>query len=195
MARVRVAYECGHKRAAHEESTVAVATAAVATVDASPTAPPPITSPVQPFTQVVRDPAKYQQAIALAKQIGTIEDSSKLHLLCRGQMERENREVFYVVCVDMQRQLMHFEELARGSKSKIGIEVEDIWQLVALTRPHGYAIVHCHPSGNARPSPQDRRLTKEIRASSKKLFPNTAFLDHIVVGQRQYYSFLDNNWR
>jgi DNA repair protein RadC len=90
---------------------------------------------------------------------------------------------------------MHFEELARGSKSKIGIEVEDIWQLVALTRPHGYAIVHCHPSGNARPSPQDRRLTKEIRASSKKLFPNTAFLDHIVVGQRQYYSFLDNNWR
>jgi DNA repair protein RadC len=109
-------------------------------------------------------------------------------------MERENREVFYILCTDVHFTVVHFEELARGSKSSVNIEVEDIWQLLALTRPHAYAIAHCHPSGKARPSRADRAMTKEIRRGSKRLFPNTVLLDHIIVGQREYYSFLDNNW-
>jgi DNA repair protein RadC len=151
-------------------------------------------SRAQPFTQVVRDPAKFQATLARAREIGPISDSSKLHALCHEQMEKENREVFYVLCLDMNLGLVHFEELARGSKSAIGIEVEDIWQLIAITRPHGYCIAHCHPSGKAKPSEADRGMTAEIRSSSEKLFPNTPLLDHIIVGQREYYSFADNKW-
>lgn len=172
-------------------STTAVAVAApLAQAAATPVAQ----SPVQPFTQVVRDPVKYQAYLEAARAIGPIHDSARLHALCRGQMERENKEVFYVLCVDMHLHVVHFEELARGSKSSVGIEVEDIWQLLALTRPHAFAVAHCHPSGNARPSRADRSMTREIRKSAKRLFPNTPMLDHIVVGQREYYSFVDNNW-
>jgi DNA repair protein RadC len=199
--RVTVAYECGHsrKRAVEEAAVVAVTTTAVgAVVDDTaatvPPGPPPTVSQAQPFTQVVRDPAKYQATLARAKEIGPISDSTKLYALCREQMEKESREVFYVVCIDMNLNLVNFEELARGSKSRVGFEVEDIWQLIAITRPHGYAIAHCHPSGNPRPSKADRDFTAQIRSSSKKLFPNTAFLDHVIVGQRQYYSFADHRW-
>lgn len=189
-----MAYETGHSRK-HEpvaaDTTVAVAAVAVET---SPS-PAATHSPAQPYTKVVRDPAKYQATLARAASIGPISGSEQLHALCRQQMEQESVEVFYVVCLDLHGCLTDFGELARGQRSHVEIEVEDLWQFVALTRPHGYAIAHCHPSGSARPSHADRDLTRTIRRGSKRLFPHTAFMDSLIVGQRQYYSFADHSWK
>jgi len=188
-----VAYETAHRREPPPASDTAVAVAAVAIE--TPAAPVATQSAAQPFTKVVRDPAKYQVALARAHAIGAIKGSEKLHALCRQQMEQESVEVFYVVCLDLHGCLTDFGELARGQRSHVEIEVEDLWQFIALTRPHGYAIVHCHPSGSARPSRADRALTQTIRRSSKRLFPHTAFLDSMIIGQRQYYSFADHQWK
>lgn len=51
------------------------------------------------------------------------------------------------------------------------------------------AIAHNHPSGNLKPSHDDKSLTKKI-ADAALLFDIT-FLDHIILTKESYYSFVD----
>ncbi|PMB36103.1 hypothetical protein CEN47_08710, partial [Fischerella thermalis CCMEE 5319] len=47
-----------------------------------------------------------------------------------------------------------------------------------------------HPSGNLNPSEADRQITKRLKEGGTIL--NINVLDHIIVGQNEYYSFADN---
>ena len=49
---------------------------------------------------------------------------------------------------------------------------------------------HNHPSGNPRPSEDDRQLTKKLLAACKLM--DIRLQDHIVMGAGRYYSFRDN---
>jgi len=51
-------------------------------------------------------------------------------------------------------------------------------------------IAHNHPSGNLQPSPEDRVVTKKIKAAADIL--GLGFLDHIIFGKDGYYSFLEH---
>jgi DNA repair protein RadC len=50
-------------------------------------------------------------------------------------------------------------------------------------------VTHNHPSGNPRPSEDDRKLTKKLSEAAKML--DIAFIDHIIVGLGRYHSFRD----
>ena len=55
----------------------------------------------------------------------------------------------------------------------------------------GIVISHNHPSGNTRPSLQDRNLTKQVKEAGELL--DIKLLDHIILTpENQYYSFADN---
>ena len=49
---------------------------------------------------------------------------------------------------------------------------------------------HNHPSGNPRPSKDDRQLTQKIVSAGKLL--DIAVIDHIIIGNERYYSFRDH---
>lgn len=55
----------------------------------------------------------------------------------------------------------------------------------------GVILVHNHPSGNLIPSTQDKNITKQLRDACN-LF-DIKLLDHIIVGEEEYFSFLDSN--
>ena len=49
---------------------------------------------------------------------------------------------------------------------------------------------HNHPSGNPRPSEEDRLLTKKLFGAGKLL--DISVTDHIIIGNERYYSFRDH---
>ena len=52
-------------------------------------------------------------------------------------------------------------------------------------------LAHNHPSGNITPSPQDKEITKKlIRAASTF---DILILDHLIVSEKRYFSFKDEN--
>ena len=52
-------------------------------------------------------------------------------------------------------------------------------------------LAHNHPSGNLTPSPQDKEITKKlIRAASTF---DILILDHLIVSEKRYFSFKDEN--
>ena len=55
----------------------------------------------------------------------------------------------------------------------------------------GIICVHNHPSGDVNPSKEDIMLTKKIKEIS--IIHGIKLLDHIIVGNGNYFSFCDNN--
>ena len=54
----------------------------------------------------------------------------------------------------------------------------------------GIIISHNHPSGNNKPSPEDRQLTTKLKDACKLM--DIQLYDHIIVtGEDSYYSFAD----
>jgi len=49
--------------------------------------------------------------------------------------------------------------------------------------------VHNHPSGNITPSAQDKKFTKELSDAGKLM--EIKVVDHIIIGDGNYYSFAD----
>jgi DNA repair protein RadC len=50
-------------------------------------------------------------------------------------------------------------------------------------------LAHNHPSGNLKPSEQDKRLTKKLSEAGKHL--DIIVLDHIIFTDCAYFSFAD----
>ncbi|HRO72609.1 MAG TPA: JAB domain-containing protein [Saprospiraceae bacterium] len=50
-------------------------------------------------------------------------------------------------------------------------------------------LCHNHPSGNLKPSNEDINLTKRVKEAAALL--DIRILDHIIIGDMNYYSFAD----
>ena len=53
-----------------------------------------------------------------------------------------------------------------------------------------YGLAHNHPSGNAKPSDEDIKLTEKLTKAGSLL--DIQVIDHIIVTENAYYSFADN---
>jgi DNA repair protein RadC len=49
--------------------------------------------------------------------------------------------------------------------------------------------VHNHPSGDPSPSPEDRKLTRDLVWAAQLLMIQV--LDHVIIGRNNHYSFAD----
>ncbi len=55
----------------------------------------------------------------------------------------------------------------------------------------GLLVAHNHPSGNLQPSQADKIFTTKIKKSCEDVGIN--FIDHIIVGAGNYYSFRERD--
>ena len=153
----------------------------------------------QPFTSLVRDPSKLKACMAIAEPLGDLKDARKLYELTKGDLQRQDQEVFVVVCLDFRGKLRDYAEVARGQRHRVAVDIEDITRIVVASARDagcdGYAVLHCHPTGVAEASEADGQLTDAIRKATEVSLPSVHFLDHIVVGLGEFYSFAMNDWK
>jgi RadC-like JAB domain-containing protein len=142
-----------------------------------------------PFTRVVRDESKFSACMALARQVGPIDDDRKLYAILGPDLTRQDQEIFVVVGLDINNALRVYAEVARGQRDRVAVAVDDVMRPVLLEGCTALAVAHNHPSGNPSPSEKDAELTEKIRAGCRS--SGVVFLDHLVVGQDAYYSFAD----
>jgi RadC-like JAB domain len=143
-----------------------------------------------PFTRLERNNEAFAACQAIAN--GPLETDADMYRLLQSQLGKEDQEVFVVIGVDLHRNLRSYTEIARGQRDRVAVNVEDVLRAAILDGPHGFVVAHNHPSGQANPSPADRDLTRRIKKGASEACPNIVFLDHIVVGQNEYFSFEDN---
>jgi hypothetical protein len=144
-----------------------------------------------PWVKVTRDPERYQQCLARAHEIGMLNTPRKIYDLLAPALAAEDQETFVVVLLDVRTQLRGVAEVHRGSRSRVSVSVPDVMRAVIAAGAEGFVVAHNHPTGTAEPSEADGELTKAIHKGAELFKPDTSFLDHIVIGLDEYYSFTE----
>ena len=98
-------------------------------------------------------------------------------------------ETFAVVCLDGKNRMLHLEEVAKGSLTASLAHPREIFFTAVKVRAAGIICLHNHPSGDPNPSAEDTRVTKRLVEGGKIL--GIRVLDHIIVGNGEYFSFAD----
>ena len=92
------------------------------------------------------------------------------------------------------RKLQESKERDRLRISTGGIDgtyadVRTILREALIGRATQIALIHNHPSGHAKPSQEDKRLTGAIQKASQTM--NITLVDHVIVCDGCFYSFAD----
>jgi RadC-like JAB domain len=119
-----------------------------------------------------------------------IEGDRDVYDLMSKEMNGESQEIFVVLCLNLHRQLIAKVEIARGQRDRVVVATDDVLRPVIASNCYGFVVVHNHPSGEAKPSPADRELTNRIVEATRPF--TSKFVDHVVVGRGEYFSFADN---
>lgn len=101
-----------------------------------------------------------------------------------------NREVFMVIFLDGQNQVIRMEELFSGSLTSSAIYPREVVKKVLEYDSASVILVHNHPSGNLRPSASDRAVTKKLQTALNAI--DVSILDHLIVGGNDFFSFADH---
>ncbi|MEZ8025436.1 DNA repair protein RadC [Vibrio sp. 1F255] len=102
-----------------------------------------------------------------------------------------NREVFAVMLLDNQHQLIEFTVLFTGTIDAASIYPREVVKCVFEHNAAAVIFAHNHPSGDSTPSHADRRITQ--RLSEALALIDVRVLDHIVVG-KECVSFAERGY-
>ncbi len=128
------------------------------------------------------------QASPLSSPIQNPQDCERLfRLIWAGTMDYS--ESMYVLFVSRANLVVSYACLSTGSKSGVIVDAGIVFQLALLTHATGIVLAHNHPSGNLRPSEEDRKLTRKIEAGGRLL--DIKLLDHLIITTEGCFSFAE----
>ena len=107
----------------------------------------------------------------------------------RLQLAHEGQEVFAVMFLDVQNQLLQFEEMFRGTLSQTSVYPREVVKRALAVQASAVILAHNHPSGTAEPSRADEFLTQTLKQALQLI--DVRVIDHLVVGGDQAISFAE----
>lgn len=120
----------------------------------------------------------------------TISSSSVAIDLLRLKLATKEHEVFFVMFLTTQYQVIELNEMFRGTINSASVYPREIAKRALELNAAAVILSHNHPSNSQKPSQADIDLTKHISKSLALFEINT--LDHIIVTRTGYYSFAES---
>ena len=105
-------------------------------------------------------------------------------------LKDKKQEEFYVLYLDNKNNIIENKKLFVGTLNKSIVHPREIFKEAYVLSSASIVCVHNHPSGNVTPSKEDISLTRKIHEIA--LIHEIKLLDHIIVGDNNYFSFYEN---
>lgn len=99
-------------------------------------------------------------------------------------------EKFYVIYLSSKLAVLGCEQIGAGGITATVVDPIVVFKKALEHSATNIIISHNHPSGNLKPSEADRNLTKRIDEGCKIL--GIKLNDHLIIGNNEYYSFVEN---
>lgn len=103
-----------------------------------------------------------------------------------------DREQFLLLCLDSANHIIATNTVSTGSLSASLVHPREVFKAAILGNAASILLVHNHPSGSSKPSSEDGRITARLRDAGELL--GIPVLDHVIIGEEDFYSFADNGW-
>lgn len=118
-----------------------------------------------------------------------INNTSIVYNTFRHLLEGKEQEEFLAVYLDVKKRLIDYKMLFKGTIDYSIVHPRDIYKEAYRNSASAIIILHNHPSGDVTPSPDDIELTKQLKNIG--LIMGIPIIDHLIIGQNRYYSFLE----
>ena len=113
-------------------------------------------------------------------------DTHQVDQLLAGELAFSAVERVFVVPLDGQGRPIHAHELSQGTLESCSVPLRALVHHLLDVGASRFILVHNHPSGDATPSDQDRRITERLRARCAPL--DLTLVDHVVIARNGYGS-------
>lgn len=118
-----------------------------------------------------------------------IESSKDVIEILMPRMRDLKKEVFKVLLLDSQNRIIAIIEVEEGTVNQANPIIREVFQKALQYFAAFIICVHNHPSGDTKPSPEDKIFTQELVKAGQILLIKC--LDHIIIGNNNYFSFAD----
>ncbi|MBT9608754.1 DNA repair protein RadC [Aquabacterium sp.] len=106
------------------------------------------------------------------------------------QMAGLDREVFGVVFLNAQHQVIAFEVMFQGTLTQTSVYPREVLRAALKHNAAAVILAHNHPSGVITPSRADELLTQTLKSALAMV--DVRVLDHMVCGHGSAYSFAEH---
>lgn len=102
-------------------------------------------------------------------------------------MAGRSEEVFYLVCLDTRCRVIVPALVSTGLPDRAHVEPRKVVEAALRHRAHTVILAHNHPTGQAKPSTADHRVTESLVSALSAI--GIIVQDHIIVAGQDWYSF------
>ena len=137
-------------------------------------------------------------ALEIGRRIASAKPIEKIHLSCpqdvadflMPRLRYAAKEQFVVILLNSKNKVIGTEVVSEGSLSSSIVHPREVFAPAMLHHAAAIMVAHNHPSGDPKPSFEDEEITRMLSRSGKVL--GIPMIDHVIIGDGNYYSFLEN---
>ncbi|MCI2282544.1 DNA repair protein RadC [Colwellia sp. MSW7] len=107
-----------------------------------------------------------------------------------SELRNETREVFAVLFLDNQHQVLKFERLFFGTLNAAAVYPRVVVEQALTHHAAAVILAHNHPSGIAEASIADKHITQKLEQALQLI--DVRVLDHMIIAGHQCYSFAEH---
>ncbi len=101
------------------------------------------------------------------------------------------KEIFKVILLNTKNEIISDVDVSIGSLNSSIVHPREVFVEAIRKSANSVILMHNHPSGNPKPSQEDIRITERLIEVGKII--GIEVLDHIVIGDGQYYSLKEES--
>ncbi|MFD2823084.1 DNA repair protein RadC [Lacinutrix iliipiscaria] len=100
-------------------------------------------------------------------------------------------EEFWIVFLNNSNVVIQKDQLSKGGITGTLVDIRLALKRALEVGATGIILVHNHPSGTLKPSEADKQLTRKLKTAAESL--DIKVLDHVIITEKSYFSFADDN--
>lgn len=124
-------------------------------------------------------------------ELSKVESSKTVFKLMQPVIGELGHEEFWILFLNNSNKVISKYQLSKGGMTGTLVDVRIVLKLALEVGAISLILVHNHPSGTLRPSEADKAITKKLSLASSSL--DIKVLDHVIITEKAYFSFADEN--
>lgn len=101
----------------------------------------------------------------------------------------ETKEVFLTLHLDGKNRIICIDLVSVGSLNQSIVHPREVFKTACLSNAAACLLIHQHPTGDPTPSTEDISITRRLKEAGEIM--GIKVLDHIIVGDGEYLSFVE----
>ncbi len=124
-----------------------------------------------------------------SEDLSVIQSSKDVFSLMQPVLGELAHEEFWILYLNNSNKVMQQFQLSKGGITGTLVDIRLVIKKALELGAVALVLVHNHPSGTLKVSVADKEITAKLKNAAQSL--DLKVLDHVIVTERNYYSFAD----